>query len=157
MTEGIVKMKKLIKSILACGVAACALPMVSYADFNVTNHSKASATSDAFNASTGYQSPCSSYLGATGIMEPNSTIAIPDWTVNMVCAPKCQVNVYMDRNCKARKIATVTISPKDGIGEPNNLPNAEGFYLVKKSKTEMTIEGGVKASIFDRMFRQLGV
>jgi len=151
-------MNSLIKSILVCGIAST-LPMVSYADLKVFNHSKVAATADAFNPKTNYHSPCSSYLGSSGVMEPNGDpVTIPDWAINMTCQPKCEVNIYMDRSCaSARKFATAVVEPKNGVTSVNNLPNADGITINKKTNTELSIEGGSKASIFETMLKKLGV
>lgn len=156
-----------MKSILnhiATSVAVCLLPVASYAgDVNVINHTKGSATANAYNSSTSYHSPCSSFLGAAGIIGPeynseSHPFTIPGWAVSSVCAPKCEVNVYMDKSCTSGKlIATGVISPSTGIGEVKNVQNAEGYYITKKDNNTLVIEGGAKATIFDMMFRKLGV
>ncbi len=155
-------MSKFIKSILACSVAVCVLPTGSYANFKVTNNTHYYATSDAHNPGSGYQSPCSSFLGDAGIMQPidnapNNTFDIPTGAIGFFCSPSCDVTVYMSKNCDARKVAVVNVTPNNGIGKPNNLPNAEGIYINWKSNSEVTIEGGPKATIFDLMFRKLNV
>jgi len=152
---------KLFKT--AVCVSICILPMISFAanNVNVINHTKSNATANAYNPSTAYHSPCSSYLGSAGIITPeyndSKPYVIPGWAIGMTCAPKCEVAVYMDNDCKTRKIATGIVSAKDGIGEVKNLQSVEGFYVTRKSSSELIIEGGSKATIFDRMFRQLGV
>lgn len=156
-------MNKFIKSVLVCSVAACVLPTASYADFLVTNKTHFYSTADAKNPDTGYQSACSSaVLGDLGRIKPvdqapDNYLKIPTGLVGIFCSPSCDVTVYMSRDCDARKVAVVPITPDNGIGEPKNLPNAEGIYIAKKSNNEVTIEGGPKATIFDLMFRKLGV
>lgn len=154
-----------IRSLLLSSAAICLLPVVSYADYTVTNNTHFSYTADAKNPSTGYQSPCSApFLGDAGIIKPvdeapNNKITIPGGIVSFVCSPKCDVTVYKSTNCEAqRKVATVTISPNDGIGQPNNLPNADKIKISRKNANEAFIETGSKAGdIFDLMLKKLGV
>jgi hypothetical protein len=158
-------MKILLKNIIACGVVACVLPMTSYADaVKVINHTKGSYTANAVNPSTNYHSPCSSFLGASsGVITPeyndSNPFIIPAWAVSSVCSPSCEVNVYIGKSCDKDKLISIgAVSPTTGIGDNvKNLPNAEGYYITKKSKNELTIEGGAKATIFDTMLRKLGM
>lgn len=156
-------MYKKMKLTIASTAVACLFPFASYANFLVTNNSHFYATADAVNPSTSWESACSSsIIGDAGIMKPidqapNNRFDIPTGAIGFFCSPTCDVTVYLSKSCDGRKVAVVPISPANGIGEPTNLPNAEGVYISRKNNHEVTIEGGPKATIFDLMFRKLGV
>ena len=153
-----------IRSLLLSSVAMCVLPVVSHADYTVTNTTHFSYTADAHNPSTGYHSPCSApFLGDAGIIKPidnapDNKITIPGGIVSFFCSPSCDVTVYKSTSCEGNKVAVVSISPSNGIAEPKNVPNADKIIVSRKNSNEATIEiGAAKATIFDLMFKKLGV
>lgn len=137
-------MIKIRQGLVAICVFACSLP--AFADLSISNTTSAHATARTTT------SPCSSAAGDQGILKPNSTLVVPKFVVDLFCLAGCDAQVFISKDCSAKKIATAHIESLKGVTSITN-HNVEGYY-VTASGNSVTIAGGPSQTWFDYLFRK---
>ncbi|MBA3660553.1 MAG: hypothetical protein H0W64_02380 [Gammaproteobacteria bacterium] len=120
------------KKLIATAIIAM-LPISGFAELVINNKTKSYGT-----AKTN-MSPCSSIAGSKGILNPDSSLTIPQAIFDLYCPKKCEVWVYMNKSCSGSKIATVTVDSKTGVSSVNN---HQKVFTVSGSGKEVNIMGG---------------
>lgn len=118
-------------SYLIASLFTLALPLTTYADITVNNHSDAYGTGMIGGR-------CSASLGDVGIMRPQGKMTISRTDIVGLCGLRnCEAQVFMTNNCSGAKIATVTINHK---GVVNIVNHSAGEYIVSGTKTNVNID-----------------
>lgn len=128
-----------IKSLALLGaITFSVIPYAAFADLTIVNNTSTAATASVVG------SPCSSAAGHLGILQPHGgKVVVKDWVMNMYCKHGCTGNVYMNRNCSGKPVATVKASTSEGVISVDvadkTSPDA---YKVAGLGKNVSIEGG---------------
>lgn len=90
-------------------------PLTAQADMTLTNKTNTPAT-----AIAGF-SPCSNIAGSKGIVQPHSSLSVPQAVLDIYCPASCEASIYMSKNCSGRRIAIVTANKTNGVTKIVNL------------------------------------
>lgn len=107
---------------------------VAYADMLIANNTETAATAYAGS------SPCSNAAGDRGVIKPHSSVQVPDFVIGIYCTHNCTAEVFMNKNCSGKSIASVIANKKDGVVSITN-HDVDGYRVVGTGKS-VSVEGG---------------
>jgi len=132
------------KSLLFALASLISTSSFAFQELTVTNKSNAYATGRA-----GY-SPCSSFAGEKGVLQPLGTMTIPQMALDLYCKPNCNVDIYISKSCSGKSIATAHVDYNNGVTSVSN--HNAGAYHIAGTGHNMYLEAGAKKSLFDLIF-----
>ena len=139
------------KFALISALAFSAFPLFAYADdISIMNNTNSPGTG--YLSGKYSDSPCSSDAGTGGVIEPHSSIVLPEYVINLIyCSiSPCKGTIFMSTNCSGRKIATVTIDRRKGVTDITN-HNVDG-YIVSGGGSSISINGGPTKKWYNFLF-----
>lgn len=109
------------------------LPFTAQAeDFTIINNTDSYGT-----IKIGY-TPCSSYLGSTGIISPHETHVFSHALMKMACGKSCTAYFYPNKNCSGTSPGNANLDEKVGVVSYQN--NDPEHYKVSGSGFNFTVD-----------------
>lgn len=123
-----------IKSLALLGaITISIIPVAALADITVTNLTKSPATASLESGACSGSVP-------PGVIKPGQTLVVKDWIIKQFCKNGCKANLYMDKNCHSKIVATAEVNPTEGVKNIHNT-GVDGYHVEGGGKY-VTLQGG---------------